>query len=388
VNPEHPRISIVIPTLNEADNVEPVTRLVLEHTAPFNPEILIVDDNSKDGTQERVRELESSRPVRLIARERPTHGLAGAVLAGARESRADVVLVMDADLSHPPERVPDLVRPLLDGSKDMIIGSRYAKGGGTPGWPWVRRAMSRSASAVAWPLTDVQDALAGFFAVKRELLASIPPDAAGFKIALEVLVRGGDTLRVGEVPIIFRDRTAGESKMGMRVILTYFRRVLALSGWRESSGSVAAAIGRSAAVWGLDATVFLVLLARGTPWQQAHVAAFACAWSLHFALKRRQLNPDEARDHRFFPTFLFVAALALLLRHATLEGAMALGLPPAIDIFPAIIASWFVGYVGYALFIFPRKGVYSKRTRRRLALAGLLAFAAALAVVSLPTLFR
>ena len=91
------------------------------------------------------------------------------------------------------------------------------------------------ASACAAPLTDVHDSLSGFFAVRRELLRQIPTDATGFKMALEVLVRGGDKLRVTEIPIAFRDRARGSSKMGPSIVLTYFRRLLALSGWREST---------------------------------------------------------------------------------------------------------------------------------------------------------
>lgn len=228
-------VSIVVPTLNEAENIDMLVERVLESTKGLNVEIVVVDDASRDGTQEKVRALEKVKPVRLLAREVPEQGLAGAVLAGARFARGDIVVVMDADLSHPPDKIPDLVNPILRGQCDMVIGSRYAPGGTTPGWSLKRRLMSRAASALAWPLTDVHDALSGFFAVRHEELLNIPADAAGFKIALEILVRGKRTLRVIETPIAFRDRVRGKSKMGLRVILIYLKRLCALSFWLRFS---------------------------------------------------------------------------------------------------------------------------------------------------------
>jgi dolichol-phosphate mannosyltransferase len=135
---------------------------------------------------------------------------------------------MDADLSHPPERIGDLVGPLLDRSQDMVIGSRYASGGRTPGWPWWRRFMSRVACVLAWPLARLRDPLSGFFATDRMWLIQCKGDAAGFKIALEVIVNAKRKFRVKEIPIVFRDRERGESKMRLNVLVTYLFRLLVL----------------------------------------------------------------------------------------------------------------------------------------------------------------
>lgn len=219
-------ISVIVPTLNEAENVEELVRRIAE--CGLSPsEILFVDDGSTDGTRERVQSLASSGPVRLLARDSPTLGLSGAVIAGARAARGDILIVMDADLSHPPERIGDLVQPIVAGSADMVIGSRYVAGGSTPGWPLWRKVMSRGAAGAAFPLTRVHDSMAGFFAIRRALLLEFSPKATGFKIAFETVVHGKPRLRVLEIPIAFRDRARGMSKMTFDVALLFFFRWLA-----------------------------------------------------------------------------------------------------------------------------------------------------------------
>ena len=122
---------------------------------------------------------------------------------------------MDADLSHPPEEIPALLQPILANEADLVVGSRYIPGGATPGWPAWRRLLSRVASGVAYPLTGVHDAMGGFFAIRRECLLRFANEAAGFKIVFETIVRGRKTLRVREMPIVFRNRERGASKMSL-----------------------------------------------------------------------------------------------------------------------------------------------------------------------------
>lgn len=225
----HASVSVVIPTLNEAANVEPLVRQVAQH-APAGAEIIIVDDGSTDGTAEGVRALANEYPVQLIERAEPTLGLSGAVIAGARVARGELLVVMDADLSHPPAEIPALLSPLSEGTADMVIGSRYVRGGTTPGWPLFRRILSRTAAGVAYPLTGVHDSMCGFFAIRRELLLELTPRATGFKIAFEAIVNGGRELRVLEVPIAFRDRLRGTSKMNVAVALLFSMRWLVAAG--------------------------------------------------------------------------------------------------------------------------------------------------------------
>jgi dolichol-phosphate mannosyltransferase len=213
--------AVVVPTLNEADNIAPlVDRIRRIETPPA--EIVFVDDNSTDDTRERIRAFAGD--IRLVARDRPTLGLAGAVIAGARAADTDLIVVMDADLSHPPEKIPELVRPILAGTADMVIGSRYVRDATTPGWPLWRKFMSRIAAGAAYPLTHVHDSMCGFFAIGRERLLELAPHATGFKIAFEAIVYGRGHLRVVEVPIAFRDRARGTSKMSFRVALLFFFR--------------------------------------------------------------------------------------------------------------------------------------------------------------------
>ena len=169
-------VSIVIPTLNEAENIPVLVSAILKSGVAFR-EIVFVDDRSKDGTQEIIRSLAREHPIRLIERPAGEFGLASAIMAGARAAEGDLLLVMDADLSHPPERIGDLLAPLLDGTADMVIGSRYVKGGTTPGWPLWRRTLSRIGAAFAYPLTGARDSMSGFFAISRAHLLEL--DAPG-----------------------------------------------------------------------------------------------------------------------------------------------------------------------------------------------------------------
>ena len=206
--------AIIVPTLEEVDNIAPLVEQIEQTCVPFS-EIIFVDDGSSDGTREKICALTATHRVRLIERDGAQRGLAGAILAGARDSIAQIFVVMDADLSHPPEKIPALLQPILANEADLVIGSRYIPGGATPGWPAWRRLLSRMASAAAYPLTGAHDSMGGFFAIRRECLLRFADHAAGFKIVFETIVRGRRTLRVREVPIVFRDRQRGTSKMSL-----------------------------------------------------------------------------------------------------------------------------------------------------------------------------
>ncbi len=143
-------------------------------------------------------------------------------MLGARAARGEILLVMDADLSHPPDRIKDLVAPLFAGTADLVVGSRYVKGGSTPGWPAWRRAVSRAGAALAHPLTGLHDSMCGFFAIGRSRLLELAPKTSGFKIVFETMLRAHGTLRVREVPIVFRERARGRSKMSFDVALRFF----------------------------------------------------------------------------------------------------------------------------------------------------------------------
>lgn len=224
-----PLLSIIIPTYQERENIGPLLERVDQacRSASIAYEALVVDDDSPDGTGTAVQALEGRLPARAIIRK-GERGLASAVLRGFAEARGEYLLVMDADLSHPAEKVPELARAVIDGEAEMAIGSRYVRGGTTEKkWPWLRRWISRTAIAMASPLAPVADVTSGFFCVKKGLLDGIVLKPLGYKIALEILVRARPA-RALEIPIHFRDRASGESKLGARELAQYFLHLLQL----------------------------------------------------------------------------------------------------------------------------------------------------------------
>jgi dolichol-phosphate mannosyltransferase len=218
-------VSIIIPTLNEEENILPLVSEIAACAVLFR-EILFVDDHSTDATCDRIRALAASRPIRLIEQDGAGPGLATAIMLGARAARGEILLVMDADLSHPPDRIKDLVAPLFAGTADLVVGSRYVNGGSTPGWPAWRRIVSRTGAVLAYPLTGLHDSMCGFFAIDRSRLLELAPQTSGFKIIFETMLRARGTLRVREVPIVFRERVHGKSKMSFGVALRFFSRWL------------------------------------------------------------------------------------------------------------------------------------------------------------------
>jgi dolichol-phosphate mannosyltransferase len=187
-------------------------------------DILFVDSASTDGTCDHVLEWQKKAPVRLLQND-CNIGLAGAVIAGAKNTESRFIVVMDADLSHPPEVIPRLLQPLLDETHDMVIGSRYIEGGSVPDWPFLRKLSSKIATIPALLFCEVKDPLAGFFAVERRRLTSLPGSVPGFKIGLAILAEYGKDIRVTEIPITFRDRDYGESKMNYWVVFDYLRQL-------------------------------------------------------------------------------------------------------------------------------------------------------------------
>jgi dolichol-phosphate mannosyltransferase len=207
---------VIVPTFQEASGIATLIRRldeIREHTG-LDFELIIVDDDSPDGTAVHAHALEA--PWVHVVERRAMRSLTGAVLDGFAIARADILLVMDADLTHPPAAIPDLIAAVLAGAP-MAIGSRYAEGASTdPRWPRSRRFASRLGTLLVRPLVRTSDPLSGFFALRREVLAAAGPiQTQGFKIGLELLVRAG-VRRPAEVPIAFVDRRQGASKASSR----------------------------------------------------------------------------------------------------------------------------------------------------------------------------
>jgi dolichol-phosphate mannosyltransferase len=228
---------MVLPTYNERDRLgELVNALFVECAAHrIQLELVVVDDNSPDGTGAVADELARTHRIRVIHRAGKL-GLGTAVVAGFQVASADVVGVMDADFSHPPSLVPRMLATFRTTGADLVVASRYIPGGSTPDWPFRRRLLSRAACLLARPLSPVRDAASGFFLIRREIARGTAIKAGGFKICLELIVRSGAT-RLVELPYRFDDRELGESKMSLREAAGYLVQLRDLYLLRVSTPS-------------------------------------------------------------------------------------------------------------------------------------------------------
>lgn len=220
-----PTVAVIVPTYNERDNIEPLARRVFAALAPDRTELLIVDDDSPDGTAGVAERLaRSGHPIRVLVR-RGARGLARAVIHGMRAARAETLVTLDADLSHPPEAIPALVAALRDGPVQMAIGSRFVPGGRVDlEWPTHRWLNSLVGRVLARPLTPVRDMMSGFFAVRARDVDFDRLNPVGYKIALELIVRMG-WRNVVEIPITFADRAAGRTKLNLTEQLRYLEHL-------------------------------------------------------------------------------------------------------------------------------------------------------------------
>lgn len=224
--------ALVVPTLNEADNIDTLLSAVTKALSQTNYEyeIVVVDDGSTDGTVEKVREW-SNRDTRIrVLSRKGERGLAGAVLYGWSQSPANLLGVIDADMQHPPELLPEVLQAAEEA--DIAIGSRYAKERGVKGWNPVRAAVSKLSTLVAAPLISknlgVTDPMSGFFIVHRRCIEGLSFQTTGFKLLLEILVRGRIN-NAREVPYQFGLRKAGRSKASATVALHYLHLLGRLS---------------------------------------------------------------------------------------------------------------------------------------------------------------
>lgn len=232
--PIRPTVSVIVPTYRESDNLwllVPRIHMAMRQVG-IAEEILIVDDDSPDDTIGVCAQLVRRFPVKLITRK-GERGLAGAVVHGMQNARGRIFVVMDADLSHPPEMVPRLVEELERQDTDFVIGSRYVEGGGVEqDWGVFRWLNSKFATLLAKPFTSVSDPMAGFFALHAETFRRARPlDPIGYKIGLELIVKCA-CKKIREIPISFRNRIHGESKLTLREQINYLRHLAKLAAFK------------------------------------------------------------------------------------------------------------------------------------------------------------
>jgi glycosyltransferase involved in cell wall biosynthesis len=226
---EKDMISLVIPTYNEKENIEMLIPELFQvfWKSGLEAEVIVVDDASPDGTADAAERLSGKFRVRVVRRQGKL-GLGSAVLDGFIASRGEILGVMDADMSHPPDKIPEMVRELK--KHDMVFGSRKVPGGGIENWPLYRRIVSGVAGLLAKPLTPLTDPLSGFFFLNRSLIDDAGLNPLGFKIGLEIAVKCNPAIK--EVPITFRNRVHGSSKMNRGEIWNYLLHLKSLYAHR------------------------------------------------------------------------------------------------------------------------------------------------------------
>jgi dolichol-phosphate mannosyltransferase len=221
-------VTIVVPTYREVENLRALVIRISDamSKAEGSYEIIFVDDDSRDGTDPIVGELnELGYPVRLITRM-GERGLSSAVIRGFSEASGESLVCLDADLSHPPEAIPAILDCLCETGVDFVLGSRYVPGGRTDEhWGLLRWVDSKIATALARPLTSVKDPMSGFFAIRRTVYERAAPlNPVGYKIALELIVKCNCSM-IREVPIRFAQRQFGESKLSLSERFNYLRHL-------------------------------------------------------------------------------------------------------------------------------------------------------------------
>ncbi len=229
---ENNQVSIIIPTYNESKNIIKILHSIGE-ILPKNvsTQTIVVDDNSPDGTGKIVEDyLKNVKKIAdntiEIIHRKTKDGLGSAILKGIQQAKGDTIVVMDCDFSHPPQIIPKLIESIKKYQYDIVVASRYIKGGKIQGWSVKRKIMSKFATLIAKKGLgiDTKDPMSGFFAFKRSIIKGLNIDAIGFKILLEILVKTKG-VNIKEIPYTFQNRELGSSKLNVKTILDYYKSV-------------------------------------------------------------------------------------------------------------------------------------------------------------------
>jgi len=356
-----PVVSVIIPAYREAENLPVIIpRLSAAlRNANLEAEIVVVDDYSGDGTTEVCAELAKQYPLRLETRQKE-RGLSSAVLHGLRRAKGDVLIVMDADLSHPPEKVPELVQALDEADVDFVLGSRYIPGGGTDeDWGVARWLNSKVATLMARPFTQAADPMAGFFALRRTTFRRADDEhelnPIGYKIGLELIVKCG-CRRVQEVPIQFSNRLHGQSKLSLREQLNYMRHLGRLGEYKLRHLPRLLKFGFVGATGsGVDLAAFaLVLLVLPVPLARAVAIWVAMTWNFYW---NRRWTFFDSHRHSVLGQYLMFCGACLI--GAIVSWGTSVGLwhlIPFFNAYPLIAA--IIGIIGGTLFNFVASSLF------------------------------
>lgn len=311
-------ISIVLPTYNEKESIERIVKEIFNvcRENDLDAEVIVVDDNSPDGTGEIAVKLRKQYNLQVLIRKNK-RGLSSAVLDGFELTRGELLGVMDADLSHPPELIPKLLKPITNKGADFVIGSRYVKGGSIKNWTAKRKTISKVATLLARPLTKIKDPMSGFFFIRREVIEGVKLSPRGYKIGLEILVKG-NYKNVVEVPYTFRDRSYGKSKLDAKEYKNYLSHLFGLYFYKKSifrqffKFCLVGALGVFINTGVLYSLVELVLL-----WYMfAAGAAFAVAVSSNFILNKIWTFKEKSKGVKVigqYSKFFIICIIGLLI---------------------------------------------------------------------------
>jgi len=305
-----PAVTIIVPTFNEAPNVAALVARIESALEGVACEVLFVDD-SNDGTPDEVRRVagEATVPVRLLHRDEAVGGLGGAVLEGLKAASADLCVVMDGDLQHPPETIRDMLARHRDGDVDVVVASRYVAEGSSHGLAGVSRALvSRTSTMLTkamFPLRlrNCTDPMTGFFLVDRRRVDLSGLKPRGFKILLEILAR--EQLSIAEVPFRFAERFAGDSKASLRQGAHFLAQLAALRFGKMSGFAIIGGLGAIA-----NLLIVWALTEAGMHYMPAAIIAAEVTIVANFMLQDRFVFGDmvdqaSSRWVRFGKSFAF-----------------------------------------------------------------------------------
>jgi dolichol-phosphate mannosyltransferase len=330
-------------------------------------EIIIVDDDSGDGSLEVVEELAAEGiTVRMVVRKE-TRGLSSAVIRGFREAKGEYLVCMDADLSHPPEKIPEMIRLLADRAADFVIGSRYVPGASTDEtWGLFRWMNSRIATVLAWPFTRVRDPMSGFFALtKSTFKGATALNPIGYKIGLELIVKSNSS-SAREIPIHFANRCHGESKLCLREQANYLRHLKRLADFKYGHFSRFAqfcVVGATGMV--IDLLAYAAFLYAATPLSISRALAIWMAMTWNFWLNRRLTFSYSRGSHALSQYVRFVAACSF---GSVLSWSLSVGLVHSSQVFEehiflaaivGIVAGTVSNFLASHLWVFRKKRAVS-----------------------------
>lgn len=360
------QLSIVVPTFNEAPNVQELVRRVTAAVQGMEAEIVFVDD-STDATPDVIRRVAASAslPIRVIHRDKRTGGLGGAVVEGIAAAAYDACLVMDGDLQHPPEEISALCQRFAVGDVDVVVASRYMGGGTARGLADRTRVMvSKVSTAVTrsmFPirLKGVTDPMTGYFLVDRRAIDYAELKPRGFKILLEILAR--KSLRVAEVPFVFADRHAGESKASFRQGIHFLTQLTALRFGKMSLFAIIGGIGALA-----NLAIMWALTHMGVDYIVAAIIAAEITIIGNFLLIERFVFQDmkgeaSGAPSRFVKSFAFnnvealvrIPVIAIMVETWHFSSVIAAAI--------TLVAAFFVRFLFHSLVVYaPRKATTSR----------------------------